>query len=97
MAYQGDKAEDSPRAAPECAVADHRNEEGAVVDFVSDLLIPRVRAPQLALIEKDAGRAQRLANPLGRLRILGGVAQVCRVRGLSHRQDPPGRGLLIAW
>jgi hypothetical protein len=53
---------------------DNRNEEGTVVDLVPDLLIPRVPAPQLALIEKDlyAGRAQCLANPLRRLRILRG-------------------------
>ncbi len=49
-----------------------RNEERAVVDLVPDLLIPRVPAPQLALIEKDldAGRTQCLANLLGSLRIL---------------------------
>ena len=60
---------------------DNRNEEGAVVDLVPDLLIPRVPAPQLALIEKDldAGRTQCLANLLGRLRILRGVAQKYRV------------------
>jgi hypothetical protein len=53
-------------------LGDHRNEEGAVVDLVPDLLIPRVPAPQLALIEKDldAGRTQCRANPLGSLRIL---------------------------
>jgi len=53
-------------------LGDKRNEEGAVVDLVSDLLIPRVPAPQLAQIEKDpdAGRTQCLANLLGRLRIL---------------------------
>ena len=53
-------------------LGDERNEERAVVDLVPDLLIPRVPAPQLALIEKDldAGRTQCLANLLGRLRIL---------------------------
>jgi len=53
-------------------VGNHRNEEGAAVDLVPDLLIPRVAAPQLALIEKglDAGRTQCLANLLGSLRIL---------------------------
>jgi len=37
-----------------------------------DLVIPRVPAAQLALIEKDldAGRTQSLANLLGSLRIL---------------------------
>jgi hypothetical protein len=49
-----------------------RHEQGAVVDLVADLPIPRVPAPQLALIEKhlDAGRTQCFANPLGSLRIL---------------------------
>ena len=53
-----------------------RHEQGAVVDLVTDLLIPRVPAPQLALIEKDldGGRTQSLANLLSRLRILRGVA-----------------------
>jgi hypothetical protein len=46
------------------------------VDLLADLAVPRVSAPQLALIEKnlDAGRTQSLANLLGRLRILRGVA-----------------------
>jgi hypothetical protein len=49
-----------------------RNKERAVVDLAPDLLIPRVPAPQLALIEKDldAGRTQCLADLLGSLRIL---------------------------
>jgi len=46
------------------------------MDLVTDLLIPRIPAPQLALIEKDpdAGRTQSLANLLSRLRIVRGVA-----------------------
>ena len=53
-------------------LGDDRNEQRAVVDLAADFLVPRVPAPQLALIEKDldASRTQRLANPLGRLRIL---------------------------
>jgi hypothetical protein len=53
-------------------LGDNRNEEGAVVDLVPDLLIPRVPAPQLTLIEKDldAGGAKCLANLLRSLRIL---------------------------
>jgi hypothetical protein len=71
-------------------VGDNWNEEDAVLDLVPDLLIPRVPAAQLALVEKhlDAGRTQRLANPLGRVRILRGVAQEYRVRWLSHRRSP---------
>ena len=67
-------------------LGDKRNEERAVVDLVPDLLIPRVPAPQLALIEKDlnARRAQCLANPLGSLRILGGIAQKDRVALIGH-------------
>jgi hypothetical protein len=51
---------------------DQRNKERALVDLVPDLPIPRVSAPQLALIEKDldAGRTQGLADLLGRLCIL---------------------------
>jgi hypothetical protein len=68
---------------PEIALAtrgrvrrNNRNKERAVVDLAPDLLIPRVPAPQLALIEKnlDAGRTQRLANLLSGLRVLRGVA-----------------------
>ena len=57
-------------------LGDHRNEEGAVVDLVPDLLIPRVPTLQLALIEKDldVGRTQCLANLPRCLRILRGVA-----------------------
>jgi hypothetical protein len=49
-----------------------RNKERAVVDLAPDLLIPRVPAPQLALIEKDLDprRTQGLADLLGSLRIL---------------------------
>jgi hypothetical protein len=51
------------------------NEERAVVDLAPDLLIPHIPAPQLTLVEEDfnAGRTQRLANLLRRLRILRGV------------------------
>ena len=72
-------------------LGDQRNEERAVVDLAPDLLIPDVTAAQLALVEPDldTGRAQRLANPLGSLRILRGVAQKYRVRQLSHRWIAP--------
>src|ERR1019366_7379876 len=75
-----------------------RNEQRAVADLAPDLLIPHVPAAKLALVEEDfnAGRTQCLANLLRRLRILGGVAQKYRVRGLTHRQDHPWGGLLIA-
>jgi len=75
-----------------------RHKERTIVDLPPDLLIPNVPAPQLALIEKDldSGGSQSLANLLGRLRILGCVAQKYRVRGLSHRQDHPWGGLFIA-
>ena len=64
----------------------NRYEEGAVVDLVSDLLIPRVSTPQLALIEEDlnAGRTKCIANLLRSLRILGGITQKYRMRSLSH-------------
>ena len=52
------------------------NKQCTVVDLAPDLLIPRVSAAQLTLIEKDldAGRTQRLANLLSGPRILRGVA-----------------------
>jgi hypothetical protein len=42
------------------------------MDLAPDLLIPRIPAPQLALIEKDldTGRTQCVANLLRSLRIL---------------------------
>jgi hypothetical protein len=51
---------------------DNRNEQDAVMDLASDLLIPRIPTSQLALIEKDldAGGAQGLANPLRGLLVL---------------------------
>jgi hypothetical protein len=70
---------------------DNRYEEGAVVDLVPNLLIPRVSTPKLALIEEnlDAGHTKCIANLLRSLRILGGITQKYRVRGLSHRRDRP--------
>jgi hypothetical protein len=55
---------------------DEGHEESAIVDLVTDLLIPRVTTAQLALIEKDldGGRTQSLANLLRGFRILRGVA-----------------------
>src|SRR3984885_4911662 len=69
-----------------------RHEQGTVVDLVADLLIPRVPAPQPALIEKnlDVRRTQRLANLLSRLRILRGVAQ-------KYHPARNGHGALITW
>jgi hypothetical protein len=51
---------------------DHRNEDSASLNLLADHLIPRIAAPQLALVEPDfdAGGTQRLANSLRRLRIL---------------------------
>jgi hypothetical protein len=53
-------------------LGDDRNEKGTVMDLTPDSLIPRVPAPQLALIKKDiyTGCTQCLANPPRRLRIL---------------------------
>jgi hypothetical protein len=61
------------------------------VDLPPDLLIPNIPAPQLALIEKDldAGRTQRLANLLSGLRVLRGVAEKYRVRGLCNDGTTP--------
>ena len=55
---------------------DHRDEQGAVVDLLADLVIPDVPAAQFALVEPDLdpGGPQRLADTACRLGILGGVA-----------------------
>jgi hypothetical protein len=57
-------------------VRDDRQEQGAGLDLLADRLVPRIPAPQFALVEPDfnASSAERLANPLGRLRILRGIA-----------------------
>jgi hypothetical protein len=53
-------------------LGNNRNEEGAVVDLMPNLLIAGIPAQQLALVEKnlDAGGPQCVANLLGSLRIL---------------------------
>jgi hypothetical protein len=53
-------------------VREDREEQGAGLDLLADQLIPGVPAPQLALVEPnlDSAGSQRLANPLGSLRIL---------------------------
>ena len=57
-------------------LGDHRDKQSAIVDLVPDLLIPCIPATQLALIEKDrdTGGAQRLADLMGGVRILGCIA-----------------------
>ena len=56
---------------------DDRNEQPAVVDLLPDPAVPGVAASQFALIESDlnGGCAQCIANLLGRLGILRGIAQ----------------------
>ena len=56
---------------------DHRDEQGAVVDLLADLMVPHVPAAQFALIEPhfDPGRPQRFADAPRRLGVLRGVAQ----------------------
>ena len=70
---------------------DHRNEDSASLNLLADHLIPGITAPQLALVEPDldAGRAQCLANPLRRLRVLRGVAKEYSARRLTYRQNDP--------
>ena len=67
------------------------HEKRAVVNLTPDLLIPGVPAPKFTLVEPDfnTGAAECLENPLGRLRILRGVAQKYRMRGLNHWRDYP--------
>ncbi len=67
-------------------VRDDREEQSAGPDLLADRLVPRIPAPQLALVEPDldAGGSQCLGNPLGRLRILRGVAEKYSARWLRH-------------
>ena len=57
-----------------------------VVELTPDLLIPGIPAAQLALVEPDFDTcgAKCLANPLGRPRVLRGVAQKYGVRNPAH-------------
>ena len=70
----------------------HRDEQLALADLLADRSVPDIPAAKLALIEPnlDAGRTQSLANLLRSLRILRGVAQKYRVRGISHRPNHLG-------
>jgi hypothetical protein len=54
----------------------HRDEEHTALDLLADRLVPSIPAAKRALIEPDleTARAQCLANPLGHVRILRGVA-----------------------
>lgn len=56
---------------------DHRDEQGAGLDLLTDRGVPGVTATQLALIKPDfdACRAQRRADPLRRSSVFRGVAQ----------------------
>jgi hypothetical protein len=73
---------DSPLAAevPLCPFLgsgrDQRDEQGAVLDLAADRLIPRIPSPKLALVEPDlnATHTQRVADALGDLGVLGGIA-----------------------
>ena len=72
-------------------VRDDREEQRAGLDLLADRLVPRIPAPKLALVEPDfdASGAQRLANPLGRLRVLRGVAEKYSTRRLRHGHLTP--------
>jgi hypothetical protein len=56
---------------------DDWNEQGAIVDVLSDLTVPDITAPQLALVEPDldTGGAERVANVPRGFRVLGCVAE----------------------
>ena len=64
------------------ALGDDRHEQSAVLDLLSNLLIPGIPSPQLALIEPnlDAGGAQSVADAARRVRFLTGVTQENRPR-----------------
>jgi hypothetical protein len=66
---------------------DDGDKQRAVADLLADLVVPRISAAQLALVEPDldAARPQRLANAPRRLGILRGVAQEYGLSRLRHR------------
>src|SRR6516165_3928848 len=66
---------------------DDRYEERALVDLLADLLIPRVTAPQFALVKPDldAGGAQGITDLPRSLGILRGIAQEHRSGRCARR------------
>ena len=62
------------------------DKQRAVADLLADLVVPRISAAQLALVEPDldAARPQRLANAPRRLGILRGVAQEYGLPNIGH-------------
>src|SRR5579872_639572 len=84
-----------------------RYEEGAVANFLADVLVPGVSATKLATIEPDldAGSAQGIAKAMSSLRILRRVAQEHRsgrinhdaaLRNASNAYQMPPRATVIA-
>jgi hypothetical protein len=61
------------------------------MDLLPDLPIPGVATTKFTLVEPDfdTGGAECLANPLGRPRVLRGVAKEYSARRLTYRQNDP--------
>jgi hypothetical protein len=66
-------------------VRDDREERQTGLDLPADRLVPRIAAAKLAPVEPDLNVAgAQCLNPLGSLRVLGGVAEKDCTRSLSH-------------
>jgi hypothetical protein len=65
---------------------DHRNEQRAALDLLADRRIPGIATAKFTLIEPDlnASRTQRVAELLGSLGVLGGVAKEHSVAEVGH-------------
>src|SRR6202142_861864 len=67
------------------ARGDDRHEQRALLDLPADLLVPRIAAAPLALVEPDldAGPSQSITDSFRRLRVLRGVRKedrfVCQI------------------
>ena len=69
-----------------------RDEQGAGLDLAANLLVPRVAAAQLVLIEPnlDAKAAQRIGDPTRSVGIFAGIAEKdSRWNRLGHGKVDP--------
>ena len=76
-----------------CVPRNDGDEQTAALDLLTNRLVPRLAATQLALVEPylDAAVAKGFANSLGRLRVLGGVAEKHSMRQLGHEETTSNR------
>lgn len=70
----------------------YSNEQSAVLDTLANLTLPRIPAPQFALIEPDfnACGPKCFGNTPGRLSIFGGIASKYGFASFRHCPHAPG-------